>query len=84
MLKFDVVTIFPGMFDAVIHESIVKRAQEKKKVSIAVYDLRDWTADAHRKVDDRPFGGGPGMVMMPEPILRRLKILRESAKFMLF
>ncbi len=80
MLKFDVITIFPGMFDAVINESIVRRAQEKKKVSIAVHDLRDWTQDAHRKVDDRPFGGGPGMVMMPEPIFAAVKDIKGKRK----
>jgi tRNA (guanine37-N1)-methyltransferase len=80
MLKFDVITIFPGMFDAVINESIVRRAQEKKKVSIMVHDLRDWTQDAHRKVDDRPFGGGPGMVMMPEPIFAAVKDIKGKRK----
>lgn len=80
MLKFDVITIFPQMFDAVIKESIVRRAQEKKKISIAVHDLRDWTQDAHRKVDDRPFGGGPGMVMMPEPLFAAVKDIRGRLK----
>lgn len=80
MLKFDVLTIFPGMFDAVVNQSIVKRAQEKKKVAIAVHDLRDWTQDAHRKVDDRPFGGGPGMVMMPQPIFAAVKDIKGRRK----
>jgi len=80
MLRFDIITIFPGMFDTVVNESIVKRAQEKKKVVIKVHDLRGWTNDVHRKVDDRPFGGGPGMVMMPGPIFAALKKVRGVRK----
>ncbi len=80
MLKFDILTIFPTMFHGVVNESIVKRAQEKKKVSIKIHDLRDWTHDNHRKVDDRPFGGGPGMVMMPEPIFDAIKDIKGKRK----
>ena len=72
-MNIDVLTIFPKMFDAVLGESIVKRAQQKKKVSIDLHDLRDYTADRHRSVDDKPFGGGPGMVMKVEPICKALK-----------
>ena len=64
------------MFDGIVHESIIKRAQEKKKVAVAIHDLRDWTNDVHRKVDDRPFGGGPGMVMMPGPIFDAVKKIK--------
>ncbi len=80
MLKFDVLTIFPEMFHGVINASIIKRAVEKKKVAIKVHDLRDWTSDVHRKVDDRPFGGGPGMVMMPEPIFAAVKDIKGKRK----
>ncbi len=80
MLKFDVLTIFPAMFDGVVNESIVKRAQEKKKVAVKIHDLRDWTHDNHRKVDDRPFGGGPGMVMMPGPIFDAIKEIKGKRK----
>lgn len=80
MLKIDVITIFPEMFDGVINESIIKRAREKKKVSIKVHDLREWTKDVHRKVDDRPFGGGPGMVMMPGPIFDAVKSVKGKSK----
>ena len=80
MLKFDVLTIFPEMFHPIVNESIVKRAQEKKKVSITIHDLRDWTNDVHRKVDDRPFGGGPGMVMMPGPIFDAMKKIKGKRK----
>ena len=76
MLRFDIITIFPGMFPAVCQESMLKRAQEKKKVTIRIHDLRDYTCDKYRQVDDRPFGGGPGMVMMPEPIFAAVKKIK--------
>lgn len=80
MLRFDVITIFPEMVRALTGESIIKRAQVKKKVAIRVHDLRDYTADKHRKVDDRPFGGGPGMVMTPQPIFDAVKAVRGRRK----
>ncbi|MBU4304203.1 MAG: tRNA (guanosine(37)-N1)-methyltransferase TrmD [Candidatus Omnitrophica bacterium] len=67
-MKIDVLTLFPAVFDGIFGESILKRAQEKKKVSINVHNLRDWTHDKRRTVDDKPFGGGPGMVIKPEPV----------------
>jgi tRNA (guanine37-N1)-methyltransferase len=63
----------------VLNESIIKRAQAKKKVSIFVHDVRDYTLDKHRKVDDRPFGGGSGMVMTPEPIFRAVEALKKKS-----
>lgn len=80
MLQFDVITIFPKSFLPIISESIVKRAQEKKKVAIHIHDLRDFTSDKHRKVDDRPFGGGPGMVMTPEPLFEAVKKIKKQKK----
>ena len=81
MLRFDIITIFPDMFACVLNESILKRAQEKKKVAIHVHDLRDYTDDKkHRKVDDRPFGGGPGMVMMPQPLFDAVKVIKAKRK----
>ena len=70
MLRIDVVTIFPGMVTAPVSEGIVKRAADAGLVRIAVHDLRDYTDDRHRSVDDAPFGGGPGMVMKAEPFFR--------------
>lgn len=64
------------MFFPVLDESIIKRAQQKKKVVIKVHDLRDYTRDKHKKVDDRPFGGGPGMVMTPQPIFDAVKKIK--------
>ena len=85
MLRFDIITIFPKVFDPILNESIVKRAQTKKTVAIRVHDLRDYTADKHRKVDDRPFGGGPGMVMTPQPLFDAIKKIkgRRRAKIIL-
>jgi tRNA (guanine37-N1)-methyltransferase len=66
------------MFEAVLNESIIKRAQSKGKVKIHLHDLRDYTSDKHRKVDDRPFGGGSGMVMRPEPIFRAVEDIKTQ------
>ena len=85
MLRFDIITIFPKVFDPILNESIIKRAQAKKKVKICVHNLRDYTNDKHRKVDDRPFGGGPGMVMTPQPLFDAIKKIkgRRRAKVLL-
>ena len=80
-MRIDIITIFPKMFAPVLNESIVKRAQAKGKVKICVHDLRDYTPDKHRKVDDRPFGGGSGMVMRPEPIFNALENIKSRVKW---
>ncbi len=67
-MHIDLITIFPEMFPAVLGASILKRAQEHGRLTVRVRNLRDYTHDKHRSVDDRPYGGGPGMVMRPEPI----------------
>ncbi|MFH1397698.1 MAG: tRNA (guanosine(37)-N1)-methyltransferase TrmD [Candidatus Omnitrophota bacterium] len=79
-MRIDIITIFPKMFSAVLNESIIKRAQEKNKVKIYTHDLRDYTIDKHRKVDDRPFGGGSGMVLQPEPIFRAVNKIRLKSQ----
>ncbi|MFA5276066.1 MAG: tRNA (guanosine(37)-N1)-methyltransferase TrmD [Candidatus Omnitrophota bacterium] len=79
-MKIDIITIFPKMFSAVLNESIIKRAQVKGKLKLSVHDLRDYSCDKHRKVDDRPFGGGSGMVMTPQPIFDAVKALTGSRK----
>ena len=78
-MKFDIITIFPQIFDSYFSESIIKRAQAKKLVKIKVHNLRDYTNDKHKSVDDKPYGGGPGMVMMVEPIFKAVKKIRKSA-----
>ena len=67
-MKIDVLTLFPGMFAGPLDESIIKRARDKGILDLAIRDLRKWTHDRHKTVDDRPFGGGPGMVLKPEPL----------------
>ncbi|MFC1727707.1 tRNA (guanosine(37)-N1)-methyltransferase TrmD [Patescibacteria group bacterium] len=76
-MKIDILTLFPKMFQGPFDESIIKRAQEKKLVEINIHNLRDWTKDRHKTVDDRPYGGGVGMVMMVEPLYRALKTLKS-------
>ena len=68
MTKIDILTIFPEFFTEVFDFGIIRRAKDAQIVEINTHDLRDWTDDKHRKVDDRPFGGGDGMVLKPEPI----------------
>jgi tRNA (guanine37-N1)-methyltransferase len=75
MLRIDVITIFPGLFDAFARESLVGNASRAGLVGVAVHDLRDWTADRHRSVDAAPYGGGPGMVLKPEPIVAAVEDL---------
>ncbi len=74
----DIITIFPEMFAPVLNESIIKRAQQKGKVKIHIHDLRNYSFDKHRKVDDRPFGGGSGMVMNAEPIFKAVEDIRAQ------
>lgn len=74
-MKVDVLSIFPEMFTGPMTESLLKKAQEKKIISINIHNIRSFTEDKHHSTDDRPFGGGPGMVMKPEPIYKALKSL---------
>lgn len=76
-MHFDVLTIFPKIFDSYLNESILRRAREKRIVDIRVHNLRDFAGDKRRSVDDKPYGGGAGMVLAAEPILRAVeKILK--------
>jgi tRNA (guanine37-N1)-methyltransferase len=79
-MKFDILTIFPQIFDSYVNASILKRGQEKKLISIKAHDIRQFTKDKHRKVDDRPVGGGAGMVMMAQPILDAVGSLKIKPK----
>jgi tRNA (guanine37-N1)-methyltransferase len=78
-MRIDIITIFPKMFAPVLDESIIRRAQKSGRVKIRVRNLRDYTLDKHRKVDDRPFGGGSGMVMSPQPIFRAVAGIKPQA-----
>lgn len=77
-MHIDILTIFPGICSGPLSESIMKRAVEGGHVTIDVHDLRKWTTDKHHTTDDRPYGGGPGMVMMVEPIDKALRELKTS------
>jgi tRNA (guanine37-N1)-methyltransferase len=77
-MKIDVLTLFPGMFSGPLDESIVKRARATGLLDLNIHNLRDWTHDRHRTVDDRPFGGGPGMLLKPEPIFEAVESLRRE------
>jgi len=76
----DVVTLFPSMFSGVVGESILKRAQEQGQVKINLVNLRDFSKDKHRKVDAAPYGGGPGMVIMAEPVFDAVEDLRKNGR----
>ncbi len=80
MIKFDVITIFPEVIEAYVNESILKRAQESKLIKVKIHNLRDFTKDKHKKVDDRPFGGGPGMVIKVEPLIKAVAALKLNVK----
>lgn len=80
MLRFDVLTLFPGMFAPVLSHSMLKRGQEKGLLTVKVHNLRDFTSDRHKVVDDMPYGGGAGMVMKAEPILLAVAALRNEAR----
>lgn len=77
-MNFDIITIFPKIFDSYFNESIIKRAQDKKIIEITTHDLRDWTTDNHKTVDDTPYGGGAGMVMKIEPLHKALRSLNDE------
>lgn len=78
MITFDVITIFPEIFNSYLKESIILRAQKKKLIKINVHNLRKWTKDRHQTVDDRPYGGGLGMVLKVEPIYRAIKAIKAK------
>jgi len=75
-MRFDVITIFPAMVEQALRAGIIGRAIERGTLGVRVHDLRDYTTDRHRVVDDEPYGGGPGMVLKPEPIFRALDAIR--------
>jgi len=77
-MQFDIITIFPDILDSYFNESILKRAQKAGKIKIKMHDLRKYAAGKHRSVDDKPYGGGPGMVLMIEPLYKTLKKIRKK------
>ena len=77
-MKIDILTLFPEMFNGIINESIIKRAIEKEKVIINIHNFRDYSKDPHKKVDDYSYGGGAGMVLMPQPIFDAVEALKTK------
>jgi len=77
-MQYEILTIFPSIFDSYINESILGRAQKSKKIKIKVHDIRKNAVDKHGTADDKPYGGGPGMVMMVEPIYKTLKKIKRK------
>jgi tRNA (guanine37-N1)-methyltransferase len=77
-MRFDIITIFPEMFSSVFAGGVIRKAVDKGLMEIFVHDLRDYTSDKHRQVDDRPYGGQEGMVLKPEPLFRAVEAIRTS------
>ena len=82
-MKIDILTLFPKMFDGFLSESIIKRAINDNKVDINIHNIRDYSTDPHKKVDDYGFGGGAGMVLMPQPIFDAVDALRCDDSFVI-
>lgn len=82
-MQIDIITLFPDMFQGPFSKSIIKKAQEKGLVQINIHNLRKWTKDKHQTVDDKPFGGGPGMLLMCEPIFNCIKsLINQKSKIL--
>ena len=79
-MRFDIITIFPEIFNSYFSESLINRGQRKKLIKINIHNLRDWTSDKHKTVDDKPFGGGIGMVMKVDPIFKAVKKIKKGKK----
>lgn len=78
-MRFDVLTLFPEMFDSYLSQSLLKLALDRKLLEIHCWNIRNWTRDKHKSVDDRPFGGGPGMLLMCEPVFDCVEAVQQSA-----
>ncbi|MFC2158666.1 tRNA (guanosine(37)-N1)-methyltransferase TrmD [Acidobacteriota bacterium] len=83
-MRFDIITIFPELFGSVFSGGVFWKALEKELLEVGIHNLRDFTSDKHMQVDDRPFGGGPGMVFMPEPIFKAVEEIRETEETPVF
>src|SRR5215211_6801923 len=77
-IRFDVLTLFPEIFTGYVGQSLLHDAIEAGLVEVHTHDIRDWATDKHQKVDDRPFGGGPGMVLMPQPVMDAVEAVRAT------
>src|SRR3954463_6394832 len=80
MIRFDVLTLFPGIFSGYLAESLLEDAIAGGLVQVHLWNLRDWTQDKHQKVDDRPFGGGPGMVLSCQPVIDAVEVVQAKVE----
>src|SRR4029078_1407245 len=80
VIRFDVLTLFPGIFESYVRQSLLEDAITAGLVQVHTWNIRDWTADKHQKVDDRPFGGGPGMVLMAQPVVDAVEAVQTKAE----
>ena len=83
-MNIDILSLFPEFFKGPFDVSIIKRAQENKILTISLTDIRDFSKDRHKKVDDRPFGGGPGMVMTPEPLISAIRSVKKNGSHVIY
>jgi len=81
MMRIDIISAVPDLLESPLNTSIVKRAQNKGKVEIVVHNLRDYAYDKHKQIDDKPFGGGPGMLLKPEPFFHLIEKLKEEREY---
>jgi tRNA (guanine37-N1)-methyltransferase len=81
MKQFDIITIFPNILDSYFNESLFKRAQQNKLLKVVTHNLRDWTYDRHQTVDDKPYGGGVGLLFKIEPLMKALTSIKRKKKF---
>ena len=79
-MRFDVLTLFPGIFESYVHQSLLEDAIQAGLVQVHAWNIRDWTQDKHQRVDDRPFGGGPGMVIAPQPVVDCVAAVQAKAE----
>jgi len=79
-MNIDIITIFPDMFKNVFDESIIGKAQQNNLVNIKIHNLRDYSTDKHHKIDDKPYGGGSGMVFKVEPIYKAINTIKKASK----
>jgi tRNA (guanine37-N1)-methyltransferase len=80
VIRFDILTLFPGIFDSYVRQSLLEDAIAAGLVQVHTWDIRDWTENKHKRVDDRPYGGGPGMVMAPQPVVDCFEAVRAKAE----
>jgi len=81
MIRIDIISAVPDLLESPLNISILKRARDKKKVEIVVHNLRDYAHDKHKQIDDKPFGGGPGMILKPEPFFECIEKLQSERKY---